>query len=79
MRMPNGYQTPKGNPKQHIAHFVETCENAGTQRDLLVKKFLRSLKGNAFDWYTDLEHSQSIVGNNSKEIFLIDSIACVAR
>ena len=38
MRMPNGYQPPKflqfdskRNPKQHIAHFVETCENAGTQ------------------------------------------------
>uniref|UniRef100_A0A7N2N597 RNA-directed DNA polymerase n=1 Tax=Quercus lobata TaxID=97700 RepID=A0A7N2N597_QUELO len=62
MRMPNGYQPPKflqfdgkGNPKQHIAHFVETCENAGTQGGLFVKKFVRSLKGNAFDWYTDLE------------------------
>ena len=62
MRMPNGYQPPKllqfdgkGNPKQHIAHFVETCENAGTQGDLLVKQFVPSLKGNAFDWYTDLE------------------------
>ena len=60
--MPNGYQPPKflqfdgkGNPKQHIDHFVETCENAGTQRGLLVKQFVRSLKGNAFDWYTDLE------------------------
>ena len=37
MRMPNGYQPPKflqfdgkGNPKQHVAHFVETCENVGT-------------------------------------------------
>ena len=62
MRMPNGYQPPKflqfdgkGNPKQYIAHFVETCENAGTQRDLLVKQFVCSLKRNAFDWYTDLE------------------------
>ncbi|KAL4598593.1 hypothetical protein ACB092_11G069900 [Castanea dentata] len=62
MRMPNGYQPPKflqfdgkGNPKQHIAHFVETCENAGTQGGLFVKQFVRSLKGNAFDWYTDLE------------------------
>lgn len=62
MRMPNGYQPPKflqfdgrGNPKQHVAHFVETCENAGTQGGLLVKQFVRSLKGNAFDWYTDLE------------------------
>ena len=59
MRMPNGYQPPKflqfdgkGNPKQHIAHFVKTCENTGTQGSLLVKQFVRSLKGNAFDWYT---------------------------
>ena len=63
MRMPKGYQPlkflqfdGKGNPKQHIAHFVETCENIGTQRDILVKQFVRSLKGNAFDWHTDLEH-----------------------
>ncbi|KAA0031636.1 ty3-gypsy retrotransposon protein [Cucumis melo var. makuwa] len=44
----------KDNPKQHIAHFVETCENAGS-RDQLVRKFVRSLKGNAFEWYIDLE------------------------
>ena len=62
MRMPNGYQPlkflqfdGKGNPKQHIAHFVETYENAGTQGDLLVKRFVHSLKGNIFDWYIDLE------------------------
>ena len=62
MRMPNGYQPPKflqfkakGNPKQHIAQFVETCENARTQGSLLVKKFVHSLKGNASDWYTDLQ------------------------
>ncbi|KAL0300446.1 UNVERIFIED_CONTAM: hypothetical protein Scaly_2567300 [Sesamum calycinum] len=35
--MPMGYQPPKfqqfdgkGNPKQHVAHLVETCKNAGT-------------------------------------------------
>ncbi|KAH7846488.1 hypothetical protein Vadar_014552 [Vaccinium darrowii] len=62
MKMPVGYQPPKfqqfdgkGNPKQHIAHFVETCNNAGTDGDLLVKQFVRTLKGNAFDWYCDLE------------------------
>ncbi|KAA0033935.1 ty3-gypsy retrotransposon protein [Cucumis melo var. makuwa] len=62
LRMPLGYQPPKfqqfdgrGNPKQHIAHFVETCENAGSRGDQLVKQFVRSLKGNAFEWYTDLE------------------------
>ncbi|KAL0444405.1 UNVERIFIED_CONTAM: hypothetical protein Slati_2163200 [Sesamum latifolium] len=60
--MPMGYQPPKfqqfdgkGNPKQHVAHFVETCNNAGTYGDHLVKQFVRSLKGNTFDWYTDLE------------------------
>ena len=41
--------------RSHIAHFVETCNNAGTYDDLMVKQFVRSLKGNAFDWYTDLE------------------------
>ncbi|WRX10056.1 Retrotransposon gag domain - like 10 [Theobroma cacao] len=62
MRMPPNYQPPKfqqldgkGNPRQHVAHFVETCNNAGTYGDLMVKQFVRSLKGNAFDWYTDLE------------------------
>ncbi|KAK3035018.1 hypothetical protein RJ639_033932 [Escallonia herrerae] len=62
MRMLAGYQPPKfqqfdrkGNPKQHIAHFVETCNNAGIEGNLLVKQFIRFLKGNAFDWYTDIE------------------------
>ncbi|KAL0457845.1 UNVERIFIED_CONTAM: hypothetical protein Slati_0411700 [Sesamum latifolium] len=62
LKMPMGYQPPKfqqfdgkDNLKQHVAHFVETCNNTGTYGDHLVKKFVRSLKGNAFDWYTDLE------------------------
>ncbi|TYK00149.1 ty3-gypsy retrotransposon protein [Cucumis melo var. makuwa] len=62
LRMPLGYQPlkfqqfdGKGNPKHHIAHFVKTYENAGSRGDQLVKQFVRSLKGNAFEWYTDLE------------------------
>ncbi|KAL0336530.1 UNVERIFIED_CONTAM: hypothetical protein Sradi_4864900 [Sesamum radiatum] len=62
LKMPMGYQPPKfqqfdgkGNPKQHEAHFIETCNNAGTYDHHLVKKFVRSLKHNAFDWYIDLE------------------------
>ena len=61
LRMPMGYQPPKfqsfdgkGNLKQHVAHFVETCNNAGIDGDLLVKQFIRSLRGNAYDWYIDL-------------------------
>ncbi|XP_073132997.1 uncharacterized protein [Henckelia pumila] len=62
LRIPNGYQPPKfhqfdgkGNPKQHVFHFIETCNNVGTYKDYLVKQFVCSLKGNAFDWYTDLD------------------------
>ncbi|KAL0444550.1 UNVERIFIED_CONTAM: hypothetical protein Slati_2177700 [Sesamum latifolium] len=62
LRMPENYQPPKfqqfnshGDPRQHIAHFVETCNNAGTDGDLLVKQFVLSLKDAAFDWYIDLE------------------------
>ena len=50
LRMPTGYQPPKfmqfdgkGNPKQHVAHFIETCNSAGTNDDYLVKQFVRSL------------------------------------
>ena len=62
LRMPLGYQPPKfqqfdrkGNPKQHIAHFVETCENAGSRGDQLVRQFVRSLKGNVIDSWEQLE------------------------
>jgi len=44
--VPYGYQPPKlnqfggrSNPK-HVAHFIETCNNAGTGDDLLVKQFV---------------------------------------
>ena len=44
--MPCGYQLPKfqqfdgkGNPKQHVALFIKTC-NAGTNGNLMVKQFI---------------------------------------
>ncbi|WMV49519.1 hypothetical protein MTR67_042904 [Solanum verrucosum] len=62
LKMPEGYQPPKlqqfdgkESTKQHIAHFIEPCNIAGMYGDYLVKEFVRSLKENAFDWYTDLE------------------------
>ncbi|KAL0392726.1 UNVERIFIED_CONTAM: hypothetical protein Sradi_2495400 [Sesamum radiatum] len=58
----NDYQLPKfhqfdgkGSPKQQEVHLMETCNNVGTYDNHLVKQFVRSLKGSAFDWYTDLE------------------------
>jgi len=60
--MPRGCQPPKfnqfdgkGNPKQHMAHFIETCNNADIEGDRQAKQFVRTLKGIAFDWYTYLE------------------------
>ena len=60
--MSKGYQPPKlqqfdgkGNTKQHIAHFIETCNAAGTYGDYLVKEFTRFLREITFEWYTDLE------------------------
>ncbi|KAH0686011.1 hypothetical protein KY284_016564 [Solanum tuberosum] len=46
-----------GNSKQHVAHFVETCNNVGIYGDYLVKQFVRSLTGIAFERYIDLESS----------------------
>ena len=62
LQMLAGYQPPKfqqfnekGNSKQYITHFIETCNNAGTDGDLLTKQFVHTLRGNAFNWYTNLE------------------------
>ncbi|KAM1311052.1 hypothetical protein PS1_007558 [Malus domestica] len=77
LKMPRGYQPPKfmqfdgkGNPKQHVAHFDETCNNAGTEGDYLAKQFVRSLKGNAFEWYTDLEPESINSGEQLEREFL---------
>ena len=51
LRVPRGYQAPKfnqfggkRNPKQHIGHFIETCNNSSTMGDRLVKQFVVPLK-----------------------------------
>ena len=49
------------------------------KRDLLIKQFVYTLKGNNFDWYTELE-SQSIDSwNNWNENFSIAFIAPTAQ
>ncbi|KAL0439040.1 UNVERIFIED_CONTAM: hypothetical protein Slati_2387000 [Sesamum latifolium] len=56
LKMPMGYRPSKfqqfdgkGDRKQHVAYFIETCNSAGTYGDHLVKQSVRSLKGNAYD------------------------------
>ena len=55
--MYEGYQPPKfqqfdgkANPRQHVEHFIKTCNDVGTYGIYLVKEFVRSLRENAFDW-----------------------------
>ncbi|KAK4389618.1 hypothetical protein Sango_2298800 [Sesamum angolense] len=62
LKMPENYQPPNfqqfdghGDPRQYIAHFVETCNNVVTDRDLLIKQFVLSLKDATFDWYIDFQ------------------------
>jgi len=45
--MPRGYQPSKfqpfdgnGNLKQHVVHFIKTCNNAGIDGNLIVKHFV---------------------------------------
>ncbi|KAL0323628.1 UNVERIFIED_CONTAM: hypothetical protein Sangu_1982100 [Sesamum angustifolium] len=71
LKIPMGYQPlkfqqfdGKGNPKQHVAHFVETCNNAGTYGDHLVKQSVRSQKGHPLIGTLTWRPAQLIDGNN---------------
>jgi len=77
LNIPLGYQPPKfhqfdgkGDTLQHISHFIQTCNNASTYGDLLVKQFMRSLKGLAFDWYADLNSTSIDSWGKMKSEFL---------
>jgi len=52
--------TEKSNLKQYVVHFIETCNNVGTDGDLMIKQFAHTLKGIAFDWYID-KKTESII------------------
>lgn len=57
----------KGNLKQHVVHFIKTCNNADIYNDTMVKQFVCSLKGVTFECYTQL--GKLIVGINSSGNF----------
>jgi len=75
--MPRAYQPSKfqqfdgkDNPKQHVAHFIETCNNAGMDGDLIVKQFVRMLKGINFDWYANLQTKSIDSWGQMEQVFL---------
>ncbi|KAG4139321.1 hypothetical protein ERO13_D07G184901v2, partial [Gossypium hirsutum] len=51
----NSLKMPVRNLHQHVAYFMEIYNNTRIDVDLMVNQFVWSLKGNAFDQYTDLK------------------------
>ncbi|TYK06211.1 ty3-gypsy retrotransposon protein [Cucumis melo var. makuwa] len=61
----------KDNPEQHVTHFTKTCETGSMRGDLLIKQFIRNLKGNTFNCfyppsYPNPLHSSSIQQNTDE-------------
>lgn len=61
MSFPAGYHQPKfqmfdgsGDPDQHLAHFTSASGDTVRNGSLLLRQFVLSLTGPAFDWYSKL-------------------------
>ncbi|KAL0411877.1 UNVERIFIED_CONTAM: hypothetical protein Slati_3777400 [Sesamum latifolium] len=54
-----------------MTHFVETSNKAGTYGYLSNQAVCRSLKGNVFDWYTNLKASSTDGWEQLEQEFLI--------
>lgn len=73
----DNYQPPnlqqfngKENSKQHVKHFIKTCNDAGTYGDYLMKQFIQFHKENPFDWYTNLKPGFINNWNQLEHVFL---------
>jgi hypothetical protein len=58
---PMGYHQPKfkefngtGCPHKHIVHFLLACGDIARNNSLLIRQFVRPLKGASFEWYSKL-------------------------
>jgi len=52
--LPNSTNSMGEVTQNNMLHTLLMCNNAGTGSDSLVKQFVRTLKGIAFDWDTDV-------------------------
>jgi len=82
--MPHDFKPPKfpqfdgkGNPKQHVTHFIETCNNTGTDGNFMIKQLVGTLKGMVFISIPQ-NRSPLIVGNRWNKNFLAGSTASCA-
>ncbi|KAG5589745.1 hypothetical protein H5410_040259 [Solanum commersonii] len=56
VELPVGYKVPKfdrkGNPRAHLRSYCDKLVGVGKDEAIRMKLFIRSLTGEAFDWYT---------------------------
>jgi len=53
-------------PSSTFIRLIKPCNNAGKKDDLFAEQFVQSLKGIAFNWYTNLTFGSLIAGSKWK-------------
>ncbi|KAI0516262.1 hypothetical protein KFK09_008934 [Dendrobium nobile] len=74
---PAGFVPPRfrvfdgfGNPKQHVAQYRAICCNIGGNDALMLRLFVSSLGGVAFEWYADLPNDSVRTFAEMEQLFV---------
>ncbi|TKC11878.1 hypothetical protein, partial [Robertmurraya kyonggiensis] len=74
---PKGFVPPSfaqfdgtGNPRQHLAQYRALCCNISNNNALLLRLFVTSLSGFAFEWYTNLPNGSFKTFKELEEVFV---------
>ena len=59
-----------GNPRQHLAQYRAICCNVGGSDALLLRLFVSSLTGVAFEWYADLPNDSVKTFAELEDLFI---------
>ncbi|PKU71738.1 hypothetical protein MA16_Dca027254 [Dendrobium catenatum] len=74
---PAGFVPPRfrvfdgfGNPRQHVAQYRAICCNIGGNDALMLRLFVSSLGGVAFEWYADLPNDSVRTFAEMEQLFM---------
>ncbi|KAL0926396.1 hypothetical protein M5K25_002623 [Dendrobium thyrsiflorum] len=74
---PAGFVPPRfrvfdglGNPRQHVAQYRAVCCNIGGNDALMLRLFVSSLGGVAFEWYADLPNDSVYTFAELEQLFI---------
>ncbi|XP_055806917.1 uncharacterized protein LOC129875663 [Solanum dulcamara] len=90
VELPVGYKVPKfdvfdgkGNPRAHLRSYCDKLVGVGKDEAIRMKLFIRSLTGEALDWYTSQDpkkwHSWSIMAQDFMDRFKFNTEAIPDR